>query len=155
MLAQCQRASNSNYPDFPGWAMSVTQHIPCGTAGWAGTRSSTEYLSTTSGESNSYWPKYKMSAYRLSVVGSVAPPGTAWDAEGLRGNEANKNKLMVLVRVQARKWQSGRVLHKRTSPVVSSSFGSPASNGEALAPLETSRTQMLGRPAYLKALAGS
>lgn len=96
-----------------------------------------------------------MSAYRLSVVGSVAPPGTAWDAEGLRGNEANKNKLMVLVRVQARKWQSGRVLHKRTSPVVSSSFGSPASNWEALAPLETSRTQMLGRPAYLKALAGS
>jgi hypothetical protein len=74
----------------------------------------------------------KMSAYRLSVVGSVAPPGTAWDAEGLRGNEANKNKLMVLVRVQARKWQSGRVLHKRTSPVVSSSIGSPASNWEAL-----------------------
>src|SRR5580692_5244072 len=71
-----------------------------------------------------------MSAYRLSVVGSVAPPGTAWDAEGLRGNEANKNKLMVLVRVQARKGQSGRVLHKRTSPVVSSSFGSPASNWE-------------------------
>jgi hypothetical protein len=35
----------------------------------------------------------KMSAYRLSVVGSVAPPGTAWDAEGLRGNEANKNKI--------------------------------------------------------------
>jgi hypothetical protein len=73
-----------------------------------------------------------MSAYRLSVVGSVAPPGTAWDAEGLRGNEANKNKLMVLVRVQARKWQSGPVLHKRTSPVVSSSFGSPASNWEGL-----------------------
>jgi hypothetical protein len=73
-----------------------------------------------------------MCAYRLSVVGSVAPPGTAWDAEGLRGNEANKNKLMVLVRVQARKWQSGGVLHKRTSPVVSSSFGFPASNWEAL-----------------------
>jgi hypothetical protein len=73
-----------------------------------------------------------MSAYRLSVVGSVAPPGTAWDAEGLRGNEANKNKLMVLVRVQARKWQSGPVLHKRTSPVVSSRFGSPASNWESL-----------------------
>jgi len=132
MLAQCRRASNSYYPGFPGWAMSVTQHIPCGTAGWAGTLSSTESLSTTSGEANSYWRKYKMSAYRLSVVGSVAPPGTAWDAEGLRGNEANKNKLMVLVRVQARKWQSGRVLHKRTSPVVSSSIGSPASNWEAL-----------------------
>ena len=73
-----------------------------------------------------------MSAYRLSVVGSVAPPGTAWDAEGLRGNEANKNKLMLLVRVQARKWQSGPVLHKRTSPVVSSRFGSPASNWESL-----------------------
>jgi|GEM_PF-5617270 len=39
---------------------------------------------------------------------------------------------MVLVRVQARKWQSGLVLHKRTSPVVSSSFGFPASNWEAL-----------------------
>ena len=73
-----------------------------------------------------------MSAYRLSVVGSVAPPGTAWDAEGLRGNEANNNKLMVLVGVQARKWQSGPVLHKRTSPVVSSRFGSPASNWESL-----------------------
>ncbi len=48
-----------------------------------------------------------ISAYRLSVVGSVAPPGTAWDAEGLRGNEANENNLMVLVLLQARKWQKG------------------------------------------------
>ena len=59
-----------------------------------------------------------MFAYRLSVVGSVAPPGTAWDAEGLRGNEATENKLMVLVQTRARKWQSGRVLHKRTLPEV-------------------------------------
>src|ERR1039457_6069086 len=62
-----------------------------------------------------------MFAYRLSVVGSVAPPGTAWDAEGLRGNEANENNLMVLVRVQARKWQRGLVLHKRTLPAVPAS----------------------------------
>src|ERR1039458_7873738 len=67
-----------------------------------------------------------MFAYRLSVVGSVAPPGTAWDAEGLRGNEANENNLMVLARLQARKWQSGLVLHKRTLPVVrASGFGLP------------------------------
>jgi hypothetical protein len=46
-----------------------------------------------------------MSAYRLSVVGSIAPPGTAWDAEGLRGNEANENHFMVLACLQARKGQ--------------------------------------------------
>src|SRR5208282_5029838 len=46
-----------------------------------------------------------MFAYRLSVIGSIAPPGTAWDAEGLRGNVANENKLMVLAHGQARKWQ--------------------------------------------------
>jgi hypothetical protein len=39
---------------------------------------------------------------------SVAPPGTAWGAEGLRGNEANENKIMVLVRAAARKWQKGQ-----------------------------------------------
>jgi hypothetical protein len=38
---------------------------------------------------------------------SVAPPGTAWDAEGLRGNEANENKPMVLACARARKGQSG------------------------------------------------
>jgi len=69
-----------------------------------------------------------MFEYRLSVVGSVAPPGTAWDAEGLRGNEATENKLMVLVQTRARKWQSGRVLHKRTLPEVrASGFGLRAS----------------------------
>jgi len=31
----------------------------------------------------------------------------AWDAEGLRGNVANENKLMVLVLAQTRKGQSG------------------------------------------------
>jgi hypothetical protein len=45
--------------------------------------------------------------FRLSLSESVAPPGTAWDAEGQRGNEANENKLMVLARAQARKGQSG------------------------------------------------
>jgi hypothetical protein len=38
---------------------------------------------------------------------SVAPPGTAWGAEGLRGNVANENNLMVLAPAQARKGQSG------------------------------------------------
>jgi hypothetical protein len=36
----------------------------------------------------------------------VAPPGTAWGAEGLRGNVANENNTMVLASAQARKWQS-------------------------------------------------
>jgi len=40
---------------------------------------------------------------------SVAPPGTAWGAEGLRGNVANENNLIVLAPAQARKGQSGRV----------------------------------------------
>jgi len=38
---------------------------------------------------------------------SVAPPGTAWGAEGLRGNEAYENKLMVLALAPSRKGQSG------------------------------------------------
>jgi hypothetical protein len=33
----------------------------------------------------------------------IAPPGTAWGAEGQRGNEANENKLMVLAPARARK----------------------------------------------------
>jgi len=37
---------------------------------------------------------------------SVAPPGTAWGAEGLRGNEANENNTMVLALAQVRKRQS-------------------------------------------------
>jgi hypothetical protein len=37
---------------------------------------------------------------------SVAPPGTAWGAEGLRGNEANENNTMVLAIAQVRKRQS-------------------------------------------------
>jgi hypothetical protein len=37
---------------------------------------------------------------------SVAPPGTAWGAEGQRGNEANENNLMVLALARARKGQS-------------------------------------------------
>jgi hypothetical protein len=39
---------------------------------------------------------------------SVAPPGTAWDAEGLRGNEANENKPIVLACALLRKRQSSR-----------------------------------------------
>jgi hypothetical protein len=37
---------------------------------------------------------------------SVAPPGTAWGAEGPRGNEANENNLMVLALAKTRKGQS-------------------------------------------------
>jgi hypothetical protein len=37
---------------------------------------------------------------------SVAPPGTAWGAEGLRGNEANENNTMVLAIARVRKRQS-------------------------------------------------
>ena len=91
--------------------MAFTQHIPCGAAGEAETQSWIRLLSAVSGEAKLVLAKNIKSAYRLSVVGSVAPPGTAWDAEGLRGNEANENNLMVLAREKARKWQSGRVLH--------------------------------------------
>ena len=51
-------------------------------------------------------PNFLRIGYPLSE--SVAPPGTAWGAEGLRGNEANENKLMVLAPARARKGQSGR-----------------------------------------------
>ena len=74
---------------------------------------------TLSGKANSYWQQNINVLRRLSVVGSVAPPGTAWGAEGLRGNEANENKLMVLAGVRERKCHCSPVLHKRTSPVVS------------------------------------
>jgi len=37
---------------------------------------------------------------------SVAPPGTAWGAEGQRGNEANENNSMVLALARTRKGQS-------------------------------------------------
>jgi hypothetical protein len=39
---------------------------------------------------------------------SVAPPGTAWDAEGLRGNVANETKPMLLACALSRKRQSSR-----------------------------------------------
>jgi hypothetical protein len=58
---------------------------------------------TRSGEKDFYILRI---GYPLSE--SVAPPGTAWGAEGLRGNEANENKLMVLAPARARKGQSGR-----------------------------------------------
>jgi len=61
-----------------------------------------------SDDANSYWQK-KFQILRIGypLSESVAPPGTAWDAEGPRGNEANENKSMVLVPAQARKGQSG------------------------------------------------
>ena len=84
-------------------AMPFTQHIPLGIADWgnvivAANRS--QLKQTRFGKKNINILR------RLSVVGSVAPPGTAWGAEGLRGNEANENKLMVLVGVRTRKSQS-------------------------------------------------
>jgi len=70
----------------------------------------------------SHWRNNLMFAYRLSVFGSVAPPGTAWDAEGLRGNVANENKIIVLVRAITGKWQSKPVLHRRPAPEVRGCF---------------------------------
>jgi hypothetical protein len=56
---------------------------------------------------HSYWRKNFLNfAYRYPLSESVAPPGTAWGAEGLRGNVANENNLMVLALAQARKGQS-------------------------------------------------
>jgi len=66
-------------------------------------------LRPLSGDANSYWRKKLLNfAYRYPLSESVAPPGTAWDAEGLRGNVANENKLMVLVPARSRKGQSRR-----------------------------------------------
>jgi hypothetical protein len=48
---------------------------------------------------------------------SVAPPGTAWGAEGQRGNEATENNLMVLAPAQARKGQSYRGFAQEDMPV--------------------------------------
>src|SRR5882672_6859758 len=57
---------------------------------------------------HSYWRKNFLNfAYWYPLSESVAPPGTAWDAEGLRGNVANENNLMVLALAQPRKGQSG------------------------------------------------
>src|ERR1700692_3380683 len=58
-------------------------------------------------------------SFRYPLSESVAPPGTAWGAEGPRGNEANENKIMVLVPAPARKWQRGAGLHNRTWVVLS------------------------------------
>jgi hypothetical protein len=53
-------------------------------------------------------------SFRYPLSESIAPSGTAWGAEGLRGNEANENNLMVLALAPARKGQSRMVLHNRT-----------------------------------------
>ncbi len=130
----------------PGWLCLFTQHIPRGIAGGERNRWRNPY-ETLSDKANSYWQQNINVLRRLSVVGSVAPPGTAWGAEGLRGNEANENKLMVLAGVRPRKCQSGPVLHKRTSPVVSAWLSAAMSelpkpnerHARHYAPLETSR----------------
>jgi hypothetical protein len=49
---------------------------------------------------------FKFCVFGNPLSEPVAPPGTAWGAEGLRGNVANENKIMVLALAQARKWQS-------------------------------------------------
>jgi hypothetical protein len=53
---------------------------------------------------------------------SVAPPGTAWGAEGLRGNEANENNLMVLAPAPARKGQTRDHFAQEDMPVRVSGF---------------------------------
>jgi hypothetical protein len=84
----------------------------------------------------SHWRNKLMFAYRLSVFGSVAPPGMAWDAEGLRGNVANENKIIVLVGTTA--WQ---VANRAGFAQVASAGSLEACFREAngYAPLETSR----------------
>src|SRR5580692_3063178 len=63
---------------------------------------------------------------------SVAPPGTAWGAEGLRGNEANENKAMVLVPAPARKGQSGSLFAQEDMACQVSGVRAPArSDGKA------------------------
>jgi hypothetical protein len=57
-------------------------------------------------------PNFLRIGYPLSE--SVAPPGTAWGAEGQRGNEANENDLIVLALAKARKGQSSPLLHRRS-----------------------------------------
>jgi hypothetical protein len=47
----------------------------------------------------------------------------AWDAEGLRGNVANENNLMVLAPARARKGQSGRGFAQEDSGYPASGFG--------------------------------
>ena len=67
-------------------------------------------LEHSTGEANSNWRKttFKFCVFGYPFSDPVAPPGTAWGAEGLRGNVANENNLMVLVPAKARKGQSGR-----------------------------------------------
>ena len=92
---------------------------PCGIAGWAGCNRERNRDRPLSGEANSYWRKNLLNfcvfGYPLSE--SVAPPGTAWGAEGLRGNEANENNLMVLAPVEARKGQSGGIFAQEAMTV--------------------------------------
>jgi len=67
---------------------------------------------------------------------SVAPPGTAWGAEGLRGNEANENNLMVLAPVRARKGQSGSIFAQEAMTVrLRVSPESSVASGQKLQPL--------------------
>ena len=62
------------------------------------------------GKANSYCAKKSKRSVSVSVdplSESVAPPGTAWGAEGLRGNEANENNTMVTrahLGAQVAKW---------------------------------------------------
>ncbi len=77
---------------------------------------------TRTGEKNS---KFCVFGYPLSE--SVAPPGTAWDAEGLRGNEANENKINGTRPRAGAQGASGSLLHRRTWLSGSAAFGHRAS----------------------------
>jgi hypothetical protein len=48
--------------------------------------------------------KAKNVCYRLNPFSDHRAAGTAWDAESLRGNVANENRIMVPVRKQPCKW---------------------------------------------------
>ena len=56
-------------------------------------------------------------SFRYPLSESVAPPGTAWGAEGLRGNVANENNLIVLAPTRSRKGQSRTCFAQEDMPL--------------------------------------
>jgi hypothetical protein len=84
-------------------------------------------------------------SFRYPLSESVAPPGTAWGAEGLRGNEANENNLMVLARARARKGQSRTHFAQEDMTV---SFRQKLSAPAAVQPMDKKHTVITGGSPY-------
>src|SRR5208337_3329317 len=59
-----------------------------------------------------------MFAYRLSVIGSVAPPGTAWDAGAYAGTWPMRTRQWYSSLVGGASGKVNRFLHNRTLPEV-------------------------------------